>query len=696
MSYFEFPHTRNYDGDLGFVLKKLGELTEKYNQFLAINHIRFADPIEWDITKQYQAYTIVFYTDAQMSFISKVPVPAGADISDTNYWEVVGPLTVDGAARAEIERILRFITNSYEVDQASASSVHAVGDFLVTGGYLWVVTTAINVGDAITEGYNVDKISIEDMITAMLPTVDTVLDNSSLNPIANKAVKDQFDIVDAAITAINGLISSINSDLIYAKSDILSLDGRVTTLNGALAQTNSDLADEVNDRAAADALINTRIDNIATLPAGSTAGDAELMDIRVGANGITYPNAGDAVRGQYTELNNKNITLKKETYMELKNSNNWKQGTIQSNGTISSAHTSDNIYLDEMIDYAVDYQLGTDMYIYIAKYLNGVFVSRNAASGGHITPDGVTYNSFKIMVMYGTSATGTRTVGQVLGDISFINNRCLYDKMQREEFMMKGVYASTGQKIAHYSVDDVYEIIKDLTDNALTYSSIFDNQDLAELKDIHDETGLCITLNTFNTISSVPSYSIANVPNKAAYQSDFQANKDWLKFAFHAEDDNSNYDTSSGISTAYDTFVAAIYTLTGDYECIDRFTRLGYFGGTSQNCETIRNKTYGITGLLAADDTQRDSYYLNSAQNATVQGKGLLLDPYHKLVFIKTITRGGYATMEAEIEANPVYQKYIECFSHESEATWTGTCRTIAEYLRDNGYTFAFPSLLFT
>ena len=29
MAYFEFPHTRNYDGDLGWVIKKLSEVAEK-------------------------------------------------------------------------------------------------------------------------------------------------------------------------------------------------------------------------------------------------------------------------------------------------------------------------------------------------------------------------------------------------------------------------------------------------------------------------------------------------------------------------------------------------------------------------------------------------------------------------------------------------------------------------------------------
>lgn len=61
-----------------------------------------------------------------------------------------------------------------------------------------------------------------------------------------------------------------------------------------------------------DLFARQRIDNLAKLKEGSTTGDAELQDIRVGADGKTYENAGQAVREQVGELKEDIDDLSKE------------------------------------------------------------------------------------------------------------------------------------------------------------------------------------------------------------------------------------------------------------------------------------------------------------------------------------------------------------------------------------------------
>lgn len=197
MAYFEFPHTRNYDGDLGWVIKKIIELTDRYNDFFEYNSITFADPLQWDITKQYPPYQIVFDYDAGYSYISKKPVPAGVTITNPDYWCLVGPLIIDAEARTEITRILQFIANIYESSNV-ASAVRAAGEFVVTAdGHLYKTTAVINIGEGYTEGINVVSYTVENMIH------DLIYDDTNT----------RFTNIEGDITSLNGDISTLNSKI---------------------------------------------------------------------------------------------------------------------------------------------------------------------------------------------------------------------------------------------------------------------------------------------------------------------------------------------------------------------------------------------------------------------------------------------------------------------------------------------------
>lgn len=79
-------------------------------------------------------------------------------------------------------------------------------------------------------------------------------------------------------------------------------------------------------------VLESRMDTFASLPDGSlsTSADAELADIRVGADGTVYPTAGDAVRGQVGDLQ---YALKNTIDFPFA----WEIGTITTNGNDSVA-----------------------------------------------------------------------------------------------------------------------------------------------------------------------------------------------------------------------------------------------------------------------------------------------------------------------------------------------------------------------
>lgn len=379
------------------------------------------------------------------------------------------------------------------------------------------------------------------------------------------------------------------------------------------------------------------------------------------------------------------------------------EGLVTNTGQIQPGTTSKGNIMSQLIPELEYKQItllttGQGYISAVAYFKDGQFHHRSSWESGEVIIENEGYD---VILLFANSSDG-HTAAEVLEHSSVSLNdgslaTAIDAAVQKADnahngsiFLGKILASESGHRIIHFSVDDVWSCLYDIATH--NYSSIFDNTFFNALKTLHTNYGICVTLNTFNTYSGTPAYDISRLPN--TYQQEFQDNKDWLRFAFHAESDTSNYDSSSGISESYDRFVAAIYNLTGDYDCIDRITRLGYFGGTLENVLTIKNKPYGIIGLLAADSVDRHSYYLDSASDAIVQHKGKYFDLDNELIFIKTITRT-LSQASAEIEANIMYQKYVEIFCHEYEASAPTSFTSLAQYGQQHGYTNVFPSDLF-
>ena len=249
-------------------------------------------------------------------------------------------------------------------------------------------------------------------------------------------------------------------------------------------------------------------------------------------------------------------------------------------------------------------------------------------------------------------------------------------------------------KFAHFSFDDC-TFWNDITQNANTYTSIFNNSFLYDLKTLHEQYGAKFSLFCFIEDGVA---SIADVTNKFA--DEFKANKDWLRFGFHGTNTTELFTNADAdvVKGYYDTFVSAIYTMTGDYDCIDRVTRLSSFTGNLNVCKALRDTNCGISGLLCNDD-EGNSYYLSTDQNKYVNARCKFYDATNFICFLKTIKRlESNAITVSDLEGIAIQNRLpiYEFFTHQTQ--WSGTLKTklssFMEWLKENDFAFGYAEYI--
>lgn len=111
----------------------------------------------------------------------------------------------------------------------------------------------------------------------------------------NKIEENTAITIEKALTATEEAIKATNSATSASNSAELALELKNQT--EALKNLMQDKINQIDTN-------TNRINNLATIDQGSitTTADAELVDIRVGTNGITYSSAGESVRGQINEV----------------------------------------------------------------------------------------------------------------------------------------------------------------------------------------------------------------------------------------------------------------------------------------------------------------------------------------------------------------------------------------------------------
>ena len=159
------PYTNFHDLNLDWIIEVLNEFNTKLTNFVSLATIKYADPILWDITSQYEANTVVVDSKGN-AYLSVKPVPSGVSLDRTEFWTKIGNFD---ELWADVKKA---ITPIDEGHSTTATAARAVNDLVWVNGSLVRVTRAMNAGDAYVPGSNCVSSSTNEVLHYLITALN--------------------------------------------------------------------------------------------------------------------------------------------------------------------------------------------------------------------------------------------------------------------------------------------------------------------------------------------------------------------------------------------------------------------------------------------------------------------------------------------------------------------------------------------
>ena len=164
-----WPYTDFHNLNLDWILETLKKQNGAIADFISLNSITYADPLQWDITSQYPKNQVVLDTNGD-GYLSVQPVPVGVEIANTDYWTKIGNFS-------ELWSTVKLaITAADEGLKTTASADRASGELVWLNNTLYVCTTAITRGTEYGSN-NTAKTTIDARLANLAQAVSTLQNN---------------------------------------------------------------------------------------------------------------------------------------------------------------------------------------------------------------------------------------------------------------------------------------------------------------------------------------------------------------------------------------------------------------------------------------------------------------------------------------------------------------------------------------
>lgn len=191
----QFPYANFHELNLDWILDTLKQLDESVTKFISINSIKYANPIQWDITNQYEKNTVVLDKHGN-AYLSVQPVPAGISLDRQEYWTVIGNFSELWAS------VKAAITPNDEGHDKTASADRAVGDWVWVNDVLYLITKSMSAGDKYIDGSNCQNTNI----MTLYNNLRTSLDSATVN--LKKLITNETEARQEADSALDSKITA--------------------------------------------------------------------------------------------------------------------------------------------------------------------------------------------------------------------------------------------------------------------------------------------------------------------------------------------------------------------------------------------------------------------------------------------------------------------------------------------------------